>query len=560
MFAEISERKMRVVRGLLVLGWIAIIGSLFWDPVTTAWTQGAALGSPFRVATGTVVEIQDRLVKDTPYAMGSHIFWTMVLPLVPAFLLVFGHSAWRRICPLSAVMQIPRRLGIQRRRFRINPKTGLPEHTAALVKAESWLDKNHWLLQFGLLWVAVSARIVFLNSDRMALGIFFVGVIVSAMTVGFLFGGKTWCNYFCPLSPVQKFYTEPRGLLEVSANRQNTPITQSMCRTIDKETGGEKSACVGCKSKCPDIDLEGQYWAKQHVRGRRLFYYGYPGLVIGYFSYYRLYSGNWDYYLSGLWTHESNPLADALGPGFYLWGTAIPIPKFVAAPLTVALCIALTYGIGVVGEKWYQRGLETKGILLRRENLLHRTFALSTYFTFNVFYLFSGRSNIMLLPAAMQTMINMALVAIPTIWLVRTWNRTAGTFERESIAGSLRRQLGKLKMNWNKLLHGRSLDQLDADEVYILAQTLPIIDVKTRQDTYRTTIQEAVEGDYVNTPAGRQVLRDLREQLALSESEHREIIGDFGIEPTIPSGRPLGVAISPGDLLRKVHATSPPSD
>src|SRR5262249_30165571 len=151
------------------------------------------------------------------------------------------HEAWRRICPLSALMQVPRRLGIQRRETITDPRTGRVESKVRLIKPGSFLAKNFWFVQFGLLWLGLSFRLLFINSDRVSLAVFFLAVIVISMAVGYLYGGKTWCNYICPLSPVQKFYTEPRGLLESTAHMAPAggagaaTLTQSSCRRVDAQ-------------------------------------------------------------------------------------------------------------------------------------------------------------------------------------------------------------------------------------------------------------------------------------------------------------------------------------
>src|SRR5438128_3436917 len=176
------------------------------------------------------------------------------------------------------------------------------------------------------------------------------------MTVGYLFGGKTWCQYICPLSPVQKFYTEPRGLFESKAHvvqaAGGTTLTQSSCRRIDAH-GKEQSTCVACRAPCPDIDLERQYWRDLQTAGRRFFYYGYLGLVLGFYCYYRLYAGNWEYYFTGAWTHDDSQLASLLSPGWFLFGRPVRLPKLLAAPLTLALFIAGAYLLGRLVERLY---------------------------------------------------------------------------------------------------------------------------------------------------------------------------------------------------------------
>ncbi|MGO8658871.1 4Fe-4S binding protein, partial [Rhizobium ruizarguesonis] len=69
-------------------------------------------------------------------------------------------------------------------------------------------------MQFGLLFIGIVARILVINADRKAMAIASLSIISAALVTGFLWGGKTWCNYFCPANIVQKIYTEPGGILE----------------------------------------------------------------------------------------------------------------------------------------------------------------------------------------------------------------------------------------------------------------------------------------------------------------------------------------------------------
>jgi hypothetical protein len=222
----------------------------------------------------------------------------------------------------------------QRQHRRVDAKTGKISYELAKVKKNSWLGRNYLYLQFGLFYLGLCIRLLFVNSDRLALGIFLIFTIVSAIAVGYLYGGKSWCQYFCPMAPVQKIYGEPGGLLTSKAHEgDRQTITQSMCRIVNQD-GKEQSACVACQSPCMDIDAERSYWDGITKPDQKLLYYGYIGLVFSFYFYYYLYAGNWDYYFSGAWTHEANQLTTVLSPGFYLFNKPIPIPKLVAVPLT----------------------------------------------------------------------------------------------------------------------------------------------------------------------------------------------------------------------------------
>lgn len=177
--------------------------------------------------------------------------------------------------------------------------------------------------------------------------------IISAITVGYLYAGKSWCNYFCPFSPVQAVFTGPKGLLGSQANQKPQPsITQSMCRRIEPN-GEEKSACVACKLPCIDIDAEKTYWEELNKLGRKFVQYGYVGLLIGFFGYFYLYAGNWKYYFSGIWSRDDS--WEALGkPSFYFFTQDHYLPKWLAVPLVLAICTGLSYLIRSKLEKVYK--------------------------------------------------------------------------------------------------------------------------------------------------------------------------------------------------------------
>lgn len=290
---------------------------------------------------------------EAPYAIGTSIFWSAVVPSAILILLVFGHELWRRICPLSFASQLFRALGRQRQFQRTDTKTGKVRYELAKVPKDSWLARNHLYVQFGLLYLGLCARHLFVNSEPVLLGSFFILTLSAAIAVGYLYGGKSWCQYFCPMGPVQTFYGEPRDLLASTAHEGDRPgITQSMGRTTTAE-GKQQSACVACQSPCIDIDAERAYWAKITTPNAQRLYYSYAGLVFGYFIYYYLYAGNWNYYFSGIWTHQGSQLATLLSPGFYLFGTAIAVLKLIAAPLTLGIGTIAGYKIGCLLEKRY---------------------------------------------------------------------------------------------------------------------------------------------------------------------------------------------------------------
>jgi len=329
MLNKISEKTLHRVRWTLTLGWLVLIASMFYDPITPIATHPESYWSPFRLDPNMYldpercVKVQGKCVPEQIFAMGPLMWWAMIVPSGIFILLVFGHEFWRRICPLSFVSQIPRALGIQRKRKVLDPMTQQPRYELVTIGENSWLGRNHLYVQSGLFVLGLGLRILFVNGHRLSLGLFLVFTLISAMIVGYLYAGKSWCQYFCPMAPVQMVYTGPRSLLGSRAHFDSQPngVTQSMCRMVDA-SGREQSACVSCKSPCIDIDAEKTYWGELQKPGRRLIQYGYLGMVISFYAYYYLYSGNWDYYFSGAWTHEETLLQKLFAPSSYVEKTS----------------------------------------------------------------------------------------------------------------------------------------------------------------------------------------------------------------------------------------------
>ena len=453
MFTNTSEKLMHQVRWAIALAWLLLIASLFYDPISPWLTDPKHLGL-LQIYPDDCVMVQGKCLDNISYALGTPMFWSVVIPLTIAILLIFGHELWRRICPLSFFSQIPRALGRHRQQRRSDPKTGKVRYELAKVPKQSWLARYHLYLQFGLLYLGLCSRILFINANRIALGIFFILTILAAILVGYLYGGKSWCQYFCPMAPVQSIYAEPRGLLNSTAHENDRQIiTQSMCRTVTQD-GKEQSACVACQSPCIDIDAERAYWQHITTPEQQQLYYGYVGLVIGYFTYYYLYAGNWNYYFSGVWVFENNQLATLLSPGFYLFGQAITIPKLLAVPLTLGVLTIAGYWLGQKLEKYYKAYLRRRQQFLSQEQVRHHMFTLCTFLVFNFLFIFGGRPLILLLPVTIQYLYTVGLAVISTLWLARTWQRSSNRYSHESLAHRLRKQLSNLKLDVSRFLEG----------------------------------------------------------------------------------------------------------
>jgi hypothetical protein len=527
-FAQLPERLMHRVRWVLTVGWLFLIASLLYDPWTAALTEPNHPWSPLRL-TEECVMVQGKCIAEEPYPIGATIFWGAVVPSGILILLVFGHELWRRICPLSFLSQIPRGLGRQRQFKHENQKTGKVRYEIAKVKSESWLGRNYLYLQFAYLFVGLCGRILFFNADRLVLALWILSAIAGAIFVGYWYGGKSWCQYFCPMAPVQTIFSEPRGLLGSKAHMSESRITQSMCRTVTPE-GVEQSACVACQSPCFDIDSERTYWHGLNKPEETLIRYGYVGLVVGYFVYYYLYAGNWDYYFSGVWNRDPNQLAQLMNPGLYLLGQAIPIPKLFAVPLVLGTFTAIAYFTGQFLEKQLKSYYHRRCPNLNPDVIQHRIFAVCTFIAFNFFFFFAGRPLLRLMPGWVQYGFDFSILFFSTLWLQQTWRRSADLYSRENLANRFRKQLERLDLDLAQYLEGRALDDLNASEVYVLAKVLPGFDREKRHEAYKGVVREALAEGYVNYSSSLEVLQQMRQELDISDDEHREVLEELGIE------------------------------
>jgi len=519
MLNRVSEKTMHRIRWILVLGWLVLIASLFYDPITPLWTQPDNLASPFRIDLNKCIKVRETCLPQTPFSMSALIWWAMIVPAGIFILMTFGHEFWRRICPLSFLSQIPRALGIQRRRQVTDTVTGETRYELVTIAENSWLGRYHLYLQFGFFVLGLGIRILYINSDRLYLGGFLIATIFCAILVGYLYAGKSWCHYFCPMSPVQLVYTGPRSLLGSKNYREQSLTPQSMCRMVDSSTQAERSACVGCRAVCIDIDAEKNYWAELNKPGRRLVQYGYLGMVIAFYLYYFLYSGNWDYYFTGTWTHEADQVANVLDTGFYIYGQAIPIPKAIAVYITFGVLVAITFSLGLIAEKLCRKYVRWQDRPVSAEQAQHLVFTVFTLASFWTFFSYGARPSLNRLPLYPLLSFNAAIVLVGSVWFYRTLRRTRADYERENVAISLRKQLQMLPID-PELLEGRSLQELSPNEIYILTKVLRGVSQKIRIQAYTGVLLDLLQQQAIDVPGSFEFCRRLRQDLQLQDQDH----------------------------------------
>ncbi|MDJ1179631.1 4Fe-4S binding protein [Roseofilum sp. BLCC_M91] len=536
MLQNVPEKQMRRVRSLLAIAWLLLIASLIYDPISPLLTHPDTHWSLLRLDPRVfdpqrcheVVTVQGQCFIERPYAIATRLFWGVIIGAVICIVFLFGHESWRRICPLSFFSQLPRLSGIQRQKQITNPRTGKIRLEGVKIDSNSWLGRHHILFQFGFLFVGLCLRMLFLDSHRLLLAAFLSATILASIIVGYLFAGKTWCQYICPMGPIEVFYTGPRALWGSPAHEKTTSkITQSMCRTMD-ETGKEKSACVACKSACFDIDAERSYWDSLQKSERKFFHYGYVGLVIAFYLYYILYAGDLDYFYSGAWTHDTEQVQRLFTPGFHLFNIPIPIPRLIAVPLTFAAFTFGSYGSLCRLEKAYKAYCLHHDREFSAAKVRHHVFSLSTFVTFNFLFSVGTHSTLELFPEWLEWSLQALVPLLSAAWLYRTWNRSLSLYHKESVASSLRRQLSKLEFDFTEFLEGRSLEDLKAEEVYVLAKVLPGFSQESKVRVYEGILREMLEKKMTGSQESLELLTQVRVSLGIEEEVHFRLLSELG--------------------------------
>ena len=341
-------------------------------------------------------------------------------------------------------------------------------------------------IQFTLLLVGLALRLTATNGTAIALAGFLIAVCVTAIAVGFLFTGKTWCNFLCPVGFVEKIYTEPA--------RPTGPRT-SRC-----------APCTACKKNCPDIDLEQAYWKERDSSSRRWAYYAWPGVVLGFYVYFYALAGNWSYYFQGAWTREDDQAHRALDSGFYFSDV---LPVAIAAPLTLLAFGLVSALLFWCVERTVSRA-EEEG-----ERARHQTLVLAGFLGFIAFYVFGGQPTLRQGPAWTGEVLWVLVVAVATSVFWLRFRRTEAQFVQEKFAEKILK-----KWKW-----GDAPPSTNLQDIYLVHHERDR-ERAARLSAYTETVREMVHDGLV-TRGELVILDSLRGQLGVSDKEHERILADL---------------------------------
>jgi len=504
-----SERAAHTARSFLLAGWLLLIATLV-VPGLDPW--------PFEVN-------HCGPIRSCHSHEGNQIFWGVVVPAGVLIIVALSHELWRRICPLAFVSQTFRALGLQRT---VAGRNG--RRDVVRIEPNSWLGRHHVQLQWGLFIAGLSLRLLLLNSNTLALAVFLTLTLLAALAVGWAYGGKAWCQYICPMAPVQTVLTGPRSLLGSPAHLQTgTRITQSMCRTVDA-SGKVQSACVACQAPCIDIDSERTFW--QSLSGKRGLAWAwgsYPGLVIAFFL--LIASGSRqgvDALRSGLWAYDTEPIHRLLAP-IGDGRLTLHLPRVLTIPALLLLAGWLSVQLFEGLRGWLQQQLAALPPERAQELATQRSRLLASFAGVNAFFFFADPTLGLAGPLGGQLVRSLVLV-VSGMWLHRGWRRERATYTRESTSTSLRKQLERLVPDLATYLDGRAIGELSSQEVFTLAKVLPAHMSDTNRRLYREVLADLFSSGRLERAASLVQLEELRQSLGLVEEDHHAALRELAIE------------------------------
>jgi hypothetical protein len=155
---------------------------------------------------------------------------------------------------------------------------------------------------------------------------------------------------------------------------------------------------------------------------------------------------------------------------------------------------------------------------------------LFSFFSFNIILFIGIYPTLLWLPLWLREVIIFSSVFFSSVWLFRTYKRTAEQYKKERIAKVLRKELKILALDLPAFLEGRNIDELKPDELYILARVLPKISHEKQLQIYEAILEEALELGNIDIIGNWEVLDTLRQSFNITEEDHQMVIDKLFIE------------------------------
>ena len=393
------------------------------------------------------------------------LVWTILVPPLPLIIIIIGFSRWRDVCPLAAVSKISQKLNLSNKR-----------------KVPKWFEQNFYLVQYFVLYTALAFRLTTINFNDFYLILFIVLIFSSAFVTNLIYTGKSWCNFFCPVGVVERIYC--------ISNAKNY-THNSACST-----------CTACKKNCPDIDMESNYWKEKENKQKSFVFYSFPGMILGFYLYFYLQSGSYEYYLSRDWTHDT---LTVMTSGFFF---ATYIPIVIAAPLTLAFFSLLSYYLFKYSEilLWKMKIFKE----LKYSTFEHRMKVTAAFVAFNTFYAFAGAPTYQHYPL-LYTIFYFLVIFSSSVIFYKEIFREENYFIQERFAL-------KIIKKWK---YGKIIPK-NLKEIYY-TYINDNKDMEKRLETYKESIRELLK-DGILDENSEEVIEQLRKQVGISKSDHFNVM------------------------------------
>ncbi len=249
--------------------------------------------------------------------MTLRLFWNVIVPLVPASLLVTP-DLWRNLCPLATAHMALNRTGTTKLATGALPWTG-----AGAV---------------ALLFLLVPARHFVFNTNGLALAAVILAVLAAALALGAFVDAKGgFCNAVCPVLPVERLYGHD-PLFRVG-NPRCLPC--SLCTQRGCIDLGPNRAALTALANRDKAEADALTFARTPFG---VFAAAFPGFIIGYFtaSDVPLAQAGATYLHVGIWTLGSTVVALAAVQ-------LLPITRRQAVKAIAAAAVSLYYWYAATG-------------------------------------------------------------------------------------------------------------------------------------------------------------------------------------------------------------------
>mgnify|MGYP001162583502 CR=1 FL=1 len=316
-----------------------------------------------------------------------------------------------------------------------------------------------------MLIIGITFRLILTNANPFYLALFLISVVLAAFVVGIIYGGKSWCQYFCPIGPVQSVIAGENPLIRKKIIGPSLSLGPSSC--LETSEGSFKNSCSSCIPNCIDINSRRHFWSNLKLnRDLAWAWLSYPGLVAGYFSA-LLVVGNiltgdgHNYLIEGSYLGEHG--FDFMGQ-FSSGHDFVKVAIVISMPVIVLIMCIFSFLVFRIVENIMALRLQRVGVVDFEGIALCRVRHLSTLIALNLFF---GLSPLNATFGSFGALfLRHAVLMLTTLKLRNSWRIGPSAFRRENVS---KRFIRNFEDSFSESdLGGRKFGELSPDEIFII--------------------------------------------------------------------------------------------